>query len=165
MSWEELMIKVLLVVAVLLVIIVALVTWVRRSRAGQRLVGVAAPEPGAAPPKLFTGDVMRSHVVTSGSLARLEAFDWGIRVRGIGLSRWLITTWEARYSELAIAELVSTRQSRIAIWFRLQGETGGTAFLTHRHEEILKLLEKRGIPVNRSVQTIRGAADLESAAR
>jgi hypothetical protein len=157
------MIKVLLVVVLVLVIVVALVVWIRRSRSGRRLV--AARAAGSDAPKIFFGDVLRRHVVTSGSLARLELFDWGIRVRGMALSRWLISTWEAEYTELAMAELVATRYSRIAIRFRLRGEAGSTAFLTHRHEAILSLLEQRGIPVNRAVQTIGGPADLDALAR
>ena len=80
---------------------------------------------GAAPDgessELFRGGVMGKHVITSGTLVRLEFFDWGVRLRGTAISRWVVPTWEARYDELAIAELVSLPASRIAVWFRLRG--------------------------------------------
>ena len=76
------------------------------------------------------------------------------------ISRWIVPTWEARYEELAIAELVSLRASRIAVWFRLRGDAGGMAFLSDHSTEILPLLERRGVPVNRSLAQIRRAAEL-----
>ena len=136
---------------------------VTRTRLGSgRRVGAPATERS----RLFIGDVMRKRVVTSGGLARLEIFDWGIRVRGMTFSRWLVATWEARYEELAIAELVATPHSRIAVWFRLRGEPGGgTAFLTAWTEDILGLLQKHDVPVNRVVTRISGPAELYGAPR
>ena len=73
--------------------------------------------------------------------------------------------WEAQYSELAIAELVATPFSRIAVWFRVQGESGGMGFLTDRSRDILAGLEKHDVLVNRSVQQIRSADDMYGQAR
>jgi hypothetical protein len=86
-------------------------------------------------------------------------------MRGIPLSRWLVPRWEARYAELAIAELVVTPFSRIAVWFRVQGEPGGIGFLTERSRDILDGLEKHEVLVNRSVQHIRSAEELYGQAR
>jgi hypothetical protein len=104
--------------------------------------------------------MMCRNLITSGNLARLEFFDWGVRIRGTAISRWIVPTWEARYEELAIAELVSLRHSRIAVWFRLRGDAGGMAFLSYHSNEILPLLERHGVPVNRSLAQVRRVDEL-----
>jgi hypothetical protein len=101
-------------------------------------------------------------MMTSGTLVRLDLLDWGVRIRGIPLTRWYIPQWEARYEELAIAELVATQHSRITVWFRLRGETGGIGFLSYRSRDILDRLQRHEVPVNRSVQKIRRPADMYS---
>lgn len=150
----------LLDIAVAVVLILAaaagLGIWIRRSASCGRLIDVPAGEPD----RVIWGGVMCRNLVTSGTLARLEFFDWGVRIRGIIVSRWIIPTWEARYEELAIAELVSLRWSRIAVWFRLREDAGGMAFLSDHSSEILPLLEQHGVPVNRSVAQIRRAEEL-----
>ncbi len=146
-----------LVAALAVISVAGVVTWVRRAGSSARILDM----PAGDLERLFVGDVMRKHVITSGGLARLEMLDWGVRVRGAFFSRWLVATWEATYEELAIAELVSTRYSRIAVWFRLRGEPGGgTAFLSSWHQDILTMMEKHDIPVNRSVTQISGPAEL-----
>jgi hypothetical protein len=130
--------------------------WIRRAASCGRTIDVPAGEPD----RVFWGGVMCRYLITSGSLARLEFFDWGVRLRGIAVSRWIVPTWEARYEELAIAELVSLRASRIAVWLKLRGEAGGIAFLSDRSTEILPLLERNGVPVNRALATIRRVEDL-----
>jgi len=110
--------------------------------------------------EFFWGGVMCRHIITSGSLARLEFFDWGVRLRGLPISRWIVPPWEARYDELAIAELVALPQSRIAVWLRLRDDPATIAFLSDRSQQILPLLEKRGVPVNRAVTRIRRVEEL-----
>jgi hypothetical protein len=146
---------VVLVVVVVLIGVGSLVAWLRRVRGAGRTVG--APAGQAA--EVFPGDVMSRHVVMSGSLARLEIFDWGVRIRGIAVSRWAVPTWEARYSELAIAELVSLQWSRTAVWFRLR-DGAGIGLLTSWSREIMAELERREVPVNRSVTKVRRTEDL-----
>ncbi len=149
-----------LVAALAAILLGGLGTWVRRARYSRRTIEVPASERS----RLIVGDVMRKHVITSGGLARLEVFDWGIRIRGMMFSRWLVATWEARFEELAIAELVATPHSRIAVWFRLSGEPGGgTAFQSTWYEDILGIVERRGVPVNRSVTIIRAVGELYGA--
>lgn len=141
--------------------------WRRLAASNVRIIGM----PQAELRDLFFGGVMCRHVITSGSLARLEFYDWGIRLRGTVISRWIVPTWEARFDELAIAELVTLPASRIAVWFRLRRATQpgsgashadprAIAFLSDRSLDILPLLEKRGVPVNRAVTRIQRADDL-----
>jgi len=146
-----------LVVVLCLIIVAGLVTWIRRAASCRRIIN--APQ-GGPPLHLFRGGVMCRHLITSGLLARLEFYDWGIRLRGITMAQWIVPTWEARYEELAIAELVTLPYSRIAVWMRLRGEPEGIAFLSTWHEDILNQFEKREIPVNRAVAKIQRVADL-----
>ncbi len=150
---------ILLVVALALVAAAALVTWIRRAKSCARIIGA----PGGEPERYFLGGVMSKHLITSGTLAKVELFDWGVRVRGTVLSRWLVPTWEARYEDLAIAELVSMPHSRIAVWFRLRGASDGMAFLSERSEEILRVLAGHEVPVNRSVAQIKNVGELYQA--
>jgi hypothetical protein len=147
---------VIVVVVLALAVASGLVIWIRRAAACGRTIDV----PAAEPDRVIWGGVMCPGLVTSGTLARLEFFDSGVRIRGIVVSRWIVPTWEARYDELAIAELVSLRWSRIAVWFRLKGDAGGMAFLSDRSSEILPLLEQHGVPVNRSLAQIRRPEEL-----
>ena len=92
---------------------------------------------------------------------RLEFFEWGIRLRGTAMSRWVVPTWEAKYDELAIAELVSLPASRIAVWFRLRGGDLRTiGFLSDRSSDVLRQLERHGVPVNRAVTPVRRVDEL-----
>jgi hypothetical protein len=152
---------VMVVVAVLVAVIVllgagGLALWVRRVRGCGRTIGAPAGEHD----QIYPGDVMCRHAMMSGSLARLQFFDWGIRLRGIAMSRWVVPTWEARYDELAVVDLVGLHWSRKAVWFRLRGEAGGIGLLTNWSKEILRELERRDVPVNRSLTKIRRTADL-----
>jgi hypothetical protein len=81
-------------------------------------------------------------------------------LRGVVVSRWIVPTWEARYDELAIAELVSLRFSRIAVWLRVRGEAGGIGFLTSFSEDILRQLAAHDVPVNRAIAQFRNTAEI-----
>ena len=147
---------ILLVVALALAAAVGLFTWIRRAASCARIIGA----PRGEPERYFYGGVMCKHLITSGSLAKVELYDWGVRVRGTVISRWVVPTWEARWDDLAIAELVRLPHSRIAVWFRLRGKPDGIAFLSERSEEILRVLERHELPVNRSVASINRVAEL-----
>ena len=154
------MLVVILLVAVLFVIAAGLVTWVRRARSCARIID--APEGRLE--TLFHGGIMCKHLLTSGTMVRLEMFDWGVRIRGIAPTRWVVPTWEARYDELAIAELVASPYSRIAVWFRLRGEAGGMGFLSNFNEPIVKVLQAHDVPVNRAITRFKRVDDLYRAA-
>ena len=134
------------------------VLWIRRAAANARTID----PPAGGPSALFRGGVMARHILTSGSLARLELFDWGVRLSGTVISRWIVPTWEATYDQLAIAELVTLPASRIAVWLRLRGEPHAIGFLTVDHREILTLLQERGVPVNRVITQVRRVEELYS---
>ncbi|HUC25761.1 MAG TPA: hypothetical protein VMA73_23890 [Streptosporangiaceae bacterium] len=147
---------ILLIVVLALAAIVGLTTWVRRRAA----CGRRADAPAGELTRSFTGDVMCRSAITSGGLARLEFFDWGVRLRGVVVSRWLVPTWEARYDELGLAELVKLPFSRIAVWLRVRGESGGIGFLTYYNQEILRELAARDVQVDRTIAEVRSTAEL-----
>lgn len=150
------MLVVILIVAVIIVIAAGLVTWVRRARSCARIIDV----PEGDRENLFLGGMLCKNLTTSGTMVKLEIFDWGLRIRGIAPVRWVVPTWEARYEDLAIAELVASPFSRIAVWLRLRGEAGGMGFLSSYGEEILRALEKHEVPVNRALTRIKRVDDL-----
>jgi hypothetical protein len=151
------LVVIILLVVVVLVIVGGLFTWVRRARSCARIID--APE--GAQERVFHGGIMCKNLMTSGSMVRLELFDWGVRIRGIALTRWVVPTWEARYEDLALAELVASQFSRIAVWFRLRGEPDGMGFLSGWHEDILKGLQAHGVPVSRAVTRFKRVDDLD----
>ena len=147
-----------IVIVALLVLLCAggLALWIRLAAANTRTIDAPAGELTA----LFRGGVMARHVITSGSLARLEFFDWGVRLRGTVISSWIVPTWEARYDELSRAGLVALPASRIAVWLRLRGERGAIAFLSDHSRHILPVLEKHGVLVSDEVTKIRRVEEL-----
>jgi hypothetical protein len=147
---------ILLVVVLALAAIMGLTVWIRRTMS----CGRTTDAPSGDLSRVYAGDVMCRSAITSGGLARLELFDWGVRLHGIAVSRWIVPTWEARYDELAIAELVKLRFSRIAVWFKAGGEAGGIGFLSNFSKEILRELAARDVPVNQAITEVRNTAEL-----
>jgi hypothetical protein len=91
---------------------------------------------------------MRSRQAASGAAARLEFFDWGIRVRSTRPFRSLLPAFEVRYNELTDAQLVSSR-SRRGIRFRSDCLPEPVTFTSQGTEQIVSLLQLRGVPINR----------------
>ena len=76
------------------------------------------------------------------------------------IARWIVPTWEARYDQLAVAELVTLPASRIAVWLRLRGDPHAIGFLTMDSRDILTLLQDHDVPVNRSIVQVRRVEEL-----
>ncbi len=82
-------------------------------------------------------------------LARLELFDWGVRVApSVGFLRALVPTWEARYSDLGTADLVKgpffgSRGVRL----RLHHDDRPLVFWTYSDKAILGELAGHGVSV------------------
>jgi hypothetical protein len=137
----------------------AFVIWIRLAAGNVRRIET----PDGELKDLFWGDVMCRHVITSGAMARLEFFDWGVRLRGTFISRWIVPTWEARYDELATAGLASLPHSRVAVWLRLKDQPARSpaiGFLCDRYTQVLPALESRGVQVDRSVTKARRVEEL-----
>ena len=151
------MLVIILLIAALAVIgLAGLVTWIRRARSCARVIGA----PASTPDQVYAGDIMCRHLMTSGAFARLEIHDWGIRIRPVSIVRWLVPVWEARYSELALTQLVTSR-SRVAVWLRLRGEAGGCGFLSARSSQaVLRDLENHDVQVSRAPAEFRRVAEL-----
>jgi hypothetical protein len=146
---------IVLIVVVMVLAAIALAIWSRRAAASARRIGAPANEPE----RTLYGDALTRSGVMSGSFARLEFHDWGVRLRGTAVTRWVVPTWEARYDELAIADLVASR-SRLGVWLRLTGGAGGIGFLTSNSQEATRALEAHGVTVNKSVAQLGQVTDL-----
>jgi hypothetical protein len=150
------LLEIALVVVLVLAGVSSFVVWIRRAAGNARTI----EPPAGGPAALFRGGVMARHVLTSGSLARLELFDWGVRLRGIAIARWIVPTWEASYDQLAMAELVALPASRICVWLRPRGGSHAIGFLSGDSQEILARLQEQGVPVNRAITQVRRVAEL-----
>jgi hypothetical protein len=149
--------EILIVVLLALAVCAGLFFWIRRATSCGRTIDVTSY---GTPAMVFYGGVMCRYLITSGSMVRLEFYDWGVRLRGMAISRWIVPTWEARYEELAVAELVGLRWSRVAVWLKLRGKPEGIAFLANGSADILRQLEKHDVPVNRSIAQIKRVEEL-----
>jgi hypothetical protein len=148
---------IVLVVLLVLLCVSGAYMWRRLAASNARIIGA----PDGQVREMFRGGVMARHIITSGQLVRLEFFDWGIRLRGNAVSRWVVPTWEARYDELAIAELVALPASRIAVCFRPRGSDPRViAFLSDRSLLVLRALEAHEVPINRAVTKITRVEEL-----
>jgi hypothetical protein len=147
---------VILIVVVILAIGAGLARWIVRARSSARTIEA----PDGQLEDVFYGGIMSRHLTTSGLLVRFEMFDWGVRISGTAVARWLVPTWEARYDELAVAELVTSPFSRIAVWLRLRGDEGGVGFLSTDSRPILHGLRAHQVPVNRAVAQVKRVEDL-----
>ena len=101
----------------------------------------------AKPLLTFSGGMRSLHGGgTRGHWARLQFFDWGIRLDG----RSLLPTFEVRYAELNEARLVATR-FKSGIRFQSSLLPDPVTFETSEGTQIADLLEQRGVRVNRNV--------------
>jgi hypothetical protein len=135
----------LLLVAVIALFAV-LVAGFRRN-AGRLTRKVEIPETQAM--VTFRGGMWSRHgggTFRGAQWARLQFFDWGIRLDG----RSLLPTFEVRYEEISEARLVATR-FRSGIRFQSSQLAEPVTFETSGGAQIADLLEERGVVVNRNV--------------
>src|SRR5580658_2784595 len=75
-------------------------------RAQSSKSGRSISAPKESPVAVWTCGLKTGSIGSTWGTARLELFSWGIRVRGLGLWRPILPSWEARYAELLSAQLV-----------------------------------------------------------
>jgi hypothetical protein len=123
----------------------------RRSAKSSRTIAVPAEAPTAA----WKGGLRTQTVNATSGTATLELFDWGVRVRGRGFWQVLLPAWEARYGELAIAQLIEWPIANHGVLMRAGSSVAPLVFVTLRDREILEALAARGVLVDRSVSRLR----------
>jgi hypothetical protein len=145
------LVAVALGVIALVIVVAAITLFRRRSAKSSRTVSVPEETPAA----VWKGGLRTQTVNATSGTARLELFDWGVRVRGRGLWRVLLPTWEARYRELATAQLIKWPIANSGVLMRTDGSAAPLVFVTLRDREVLDALAARGVPVDRSVARLR----------
>jgi hypothetical protein len=110
-----------------------------------------------APAVVWNGGLRTQTVHATSGTARLEMFDWGVRVRGRGMWRRLLPTWEVRYGELTTAQVMRWPIANSGVLMRTDGSAAPLVFVTLRDSEVLEALAVRGVPVDHSVTRLRQA--------
>lgn len=107
--------------------------------------------PGDRPERAFIGGLWSAAGSVIWPLARLELLGCGVRVRGSvrGLS-WLVPVREARYGELAGAQLVRVPVASRGVYLRAASQADSFVFWSRRGNEILDHLQMHGVPTDRS---------------
>lgn len=120
-----------------------------------RVIGV----PGAPPERTFVGGLWSRAMSAMWPLARLEFWDWGIRIRGsVRGVRWLVGSWQARYDELT-AELVVVPVASRGVLLNA-GAAEPVVFWSRRGHEILDHLGMHGVPVSHTPTRLSWGANL-----
>jgi hypothetical protein len=122
---------------------------------GKRLMSSAGRElgmPVTPPDSTFVGGALTATMIATSPLARLELFDWGVRLSSSArLLRQLplhVATWEARYEELAVVRSVTVRGTS-GLRFAVADSTDAVVFRSPDWPEILDRLEAAGATVDR----------------
>lgn len=93
--------------------------------------------------------------------ARLEFFDWGIRLgssglvklASLGLARFLMPVWEARYEELTEARLM-TAPGHHGVRLRVAGSADPVMFWTSQGSDVLDRLQEHAVSVDRAADQV-----------
>jgi hypothetical protein len=128
------------------------------TRSASRFVGL----PWAQPEAEWLGAALTATVNIGWPLARLELFDWGIRLGSTArVFRWCVPTWEARYAELAVVRNV-TNAIRVGtmngLRFAVADSADAVVFWSTHSSEILDHLEAAGAIVDRRAVPLKRAS-------
>lgn len=114
----------------------------------------------APPDATFLGGALTPTVSATWPLARLELFEWGIRLRSsrraLTFLPLFVPTWEARYDELAVVKNV-TGAGTSGLRFAVSGESDAVVFWSSSCPEILDRLAAAGATVDRSAMSLKQA--------
>ena len=98
----------------------------------------------------FRGGMWRPGKYNAGpGTMSLDFFDWGIRLGGGDLTRFLSPVWEARYEELTEARLVKAPTHQ-GIRLHAGDDEGEVFFWTRGSSEVLDRLEEHAVAVDRA---------------
>jgi hypothetical protein len=106
--------------------------------------------PDARRTATFRGGMWRPGKYNAGpGTMSLDFFDWGIRLGGGDLTRFLSPVWEARYEELTEARLVKAPTHQ-GIRLHAGDDEGEVFFWTRGSSEVLDRLEEHAVAVDRA---------------
>lgn len=133
------------------------VTWFRRLRWAADKPDRTLGMPDTPVIAAWYGGLRTSTINCTARAAYLELFDWGVRLHGRGLWRWLLPTWEVRYAELSMAQLIKFPIAHSGVLMRTNGPIVPLVFAAplRRSHQILDQLEARGVPVDWSATRLR----------
>jgi hypothetical protein len=84
---------------------------------------------------------------------RLEFFDWGIRLRGVGIMRPVVPVREAQYEELTEARLVTAHKKQ-GVRLHAAGIADAMIFWTRQDSNVLDRLEEHAVSVDRAADQV-----------
>ena len=126
----------------------------QQTRSAGRVVGM----PESRPEAVFFGGALSRTVSATWPLARLEIFDWGVRLdssaRFLHCLPLSVPTWEARYEELVTVRHV-TGAAGFGLRFAVSGTPEAVVFWSRRCSEILDRLGAEGVAVDRSLTSLK----------
>ena len=128
----------------------------QQARSAARVLGM----PQTPPESAYLGSALTATVNVGWPLARLELFEWGIRLgasaRPVALLPLSIPTWEARYEELVTVRSVRGIVSS-GLRFAVADKTDAVVFWSFQWLKILDRLEAAGAKVDRSPVPLKQA--------
>ena len=142
-------------VAVIIIIASGFLFKRREAVRHSRRIGV----PDARRTATFRGDLQTWKKINVGKRsmdmeeARLEFFDWGIRLRGTGMMRPVVPVREAQYEELTEARLVTAHKKQ-GVRLHAAGIADAMIFWTRQDSNVLDRLEEHAVSVDRAADQV-----------